>query len=244
MRKNSNKNGNFSDANEQLSINDRYSIANDLNETDTSYNSINDLIRRAENDKKIADFEASQHSDSPFVDNGLNNGAKTEDNKPKKKLKTKRINLFAKKPSTKEDVSVNEPKDDNLKPENNTSENNNYNEDTENILEDDSEASEKDKVPGNKKFVLFNNFQICVIGLVVFVLMLFFAENNNIIYKQNLTKRLEASIVERDSLLEQVRKDSTIIERIENDDKYLEKYAREHFYYRADDEDVFIVEPE
>lgn len=91
---------------------------------------------------------------------------------------------------------------------------------------------------------LFTNWQLVAISTTIFVVMLFFADNSNINYKIELEKRLEKSIVERDSLLEEIHRDSNIIEKIRIDNDFLERYARENFYYRAPDEDVFILNEE
>lgn len=112
---------------------------------------------------------------------------------------------------------------------------------------DDKEPEKQDSEPKKRKprrIKLFTNTQICIIGLIIFVLMMFFAENNNFMYKRALSERLEVRIRERDSLLDKVHRDSVIIEKLKNEDSFLEKYARENFYYRAEDEDVFIVEPD
>lgn len=94
-----------------------------------------------------------------------------------------------------------------------------------------------------RKIKLFTNWQIIIIATGLFVFLLFFTDNSNIIYKEELKVRLENTIIERDSLLDQIRKDSVIISKIKTDDKFLEKYARETFYYRAPDEDVFMISP-
>lgn len=108
-----------------------------------------------------------------------------------------------------------------------------------NSFEDEGSKNKK-----KHKIELFSNFQLCIIGLIVFAVMILFADNSNVIYKYELSERLSKSIRERDSLETEIARDSIIIERIKTDDIFLGKYAREHFYYREDNEEVFIVEPE
>ncbi|MFI3267737.1 MAG: hypothetical protein R3Y51_03365 [Rikenellaceae bacterium] len=223
MKTKNNKKGNFDITGEQDSSSGKYNSLNDLYGTNNSHYNINELIRRAENDKRIEDFETSKLTELPFNDKYVT----PETSKPKPTKST------PKQPVNKAKSSKEEPKEELLIEDD-------LNEDVseETSLKDDNQK----KKPRRIKFL--NNFQICIIGLIIFVLMLFFAENNNVVYKSALKDRLKTSIIERDSLLEEVRKDSVMIERIKHDDGYLEKYARENFYYRADDEDVFIVEPE
>lgn len=207
-------------SNEPFITNRQYGSINDLYSNRNNNSTINELIRRAEDDKKSKDFEDDKKPEIITKRSNQNSAKRketTSNNDNKRSTISKKAEVFTKKDdkeTTEKEVPEEELREDTVK---------------------------KSKF---KNIELFTNFQLCTIALIIFIFMLFFAENNNIMYKQALTNRLKANKIERDSLLKEIHKDSLTIERIKNDDKFLEKYVREHFYYRAEDEDVFIVEPE
>lgn len=92
------------------------------------------------------------------------------------------------------------------------------------------------------KIGIFTNWQIMFVSTVIFGLLVLFFDNSNIRYKKSLDVRRELLILQRDSLSRQIEEDSLIIYMLKNDDDFLERYAREHFYMRMDDEDLFIYD--
>ncbi len=94
----------------------------------------------------------------------------------------------------------------------------------------------------NKHIKLFTNTQIIIAATIIFAILFIFLDNGSLQDKRELDKKLELAIRQRDSLAAQIASDSTIIKRIETDDNYLERYAREHFFMKRQLEDVFIIE--
>ncbi len=89
---------------------------------------------------------------------------------------------------------------------------------------------------------IFTSWQIIILATIGFVITMVFLDSNNIQVTNELSREIEALTHERDSLLGAISSDSTIIDGIENSDKFLEKYARENFYMRREGEEIFIIE--
>ncbi|MDE6483366.1 MAG: septum formation initiator family protein [Rikenellaceae bacterium] len=89
---------------------------------------------------------------------------------------------------------------------------------------------------------ILTNWQLILISTAVFLALILYLDGSNMRYKKSLDAKLEDLTGQRDSLREQIRRDSIMIKRLETDDKYLEKYAREHYYMKQEDEDLFVFE--
>ena len=94
----------------------------------------------------------------------------------------------------------------------------------------------------NKHIRLFTNTQIIIAATVIFVVLFIFLDNGSLQDKRELDRKLKTAVRQRDSLAAQIASDSTVIRRIETDNDYLERYAREHFFMKRQLEDVFIME--
>ena len=78
-----------------------------------------------------------------------------------------------------------------------------------------------------KRSNILTNWQLILISTAVFLaLILYFDRSNMRVQKRSLDDKLEDLVGMRDSLREQIKRDSIIIKRLENDDKFLERYAR------------------
>lgn len=98
-------------------------------------------------------------------------------------------------------------------------------------------------VKKRKRVKILSNVQIIVIATISFAAIMIFFDSNNIYVKAELEGKISQLIRVRDSLVNQISADSTIVEGIEHDDEFLERYARENFYMRRGGEEVFIVKP-
>lgn len=107
-----------------------------------------------------------------------------------------------------------------------------------------NDTTDTKKVRSHRKIKILTNIQAIPLATIIFLAIIFFIDDNNIIYKRALTNILKDRIRERDSLVQEIEKDSIIINRLKNDNRYLERYAREHFYYRNIDEDVYLIDVE
>lgn len=76
-----------------------------------------------------------------------------------------------------------------------------------------------------------------IITLAVFVLLV----RDSIANRRAVRDEIGTLRMRRDYYLERIREDSTVIEKLRDDD-FLEQYAREHFLMRRDDETVYVLE--
>ncbi len=93
-----------------------------------------------------------------------------------------------------------------------------------------------------KRRNILTNWQLILISTAVFLVLILYLDGSNMRYKKSLDARLEDLTGQRDSLRGQIERDSIMIERLNNDDKFLERYAREHYYMKQEDEDLFVFE--
>ena len=85
---------------------------------------------------------------------------------------------------------------------------------------------------GKLKYVIVIVIAIVVIGLV--------GENSFVErykHKQRITE-LKAEIKKYD---EMHKHDSLLVKRLDHDSRYIEKIARERYFMKADDEDIFVL---
>jgi len=80
--------------------------------------------------------------------------------------------------------------------------------------------------------------------VLAFVLVyLLFIDEYNIVFVQlphlNKANRLEQ---EKQYYLNKIQEDSLMLQELKTNDENLKKFAREHYYMKADDEEVFVVE--
>lgn len=76
--------------------------------------------------------------------------------------------------------------------------------------------------------------------MVVFVWMLFF-DKNNIIQQWRLQKQLHELRSDKQYYLEEIKRDSTDLRMLQDDPEALEKYAREKYLMKKENEDIYIV---
>lgn len=73
------------------------------------------------------------------------------------------------------------------------------------------------------------------------VLILFFDQNSLIINMAPVRKSISALKKEQQYYIDKIHNDSLMLYELETNDNNLEKFAREHYYMKADDEDVYII---
>jgi cell division protein DivIC len=76
--------------------------------------------------------------------------------------------------------------------------------------------------------------------MVVFVWMLFF-DKNNIIQQWRLQKQLHELRSDKQYYLEEIKRDSTDLRMLQDDPEALEKYAREKYLMKRENEDIYLV---
>jgi cell division protein DivIC len=73
-----------------------------------------------------------------------------------------------------------------------------------------------------------------------FIWMLFF-DQNNMVDRMKMSSEIRQLEDDREYYQQQIKKDSTRLHELTTDKDNLEKYAREQFLMKKDNEDVFVV---
>lgn len=91
-----------------------------------------------------------------------------------------------------------------------------------------------DRVPA----ILKNKYLLVILGLSIWLL---FFDRNDIfsqMKRRNEVKKLEA---ERDYYSNEIKRNQQEIQELRSNPKELEKFAREHYLFKKDNEDIFII---
>ena len=80
-----------------------------------------------------------------------------------------------------------------------------------------------------------------VLTIAVFSIWMLFFDQNNAVDRLRMGSEIRQLEDDREYYLEQIQKDSTRYEELTTDQDNLEKYAREQFFMKKKNEDVFVV---
>lgn len=80
-----------------------------------------------------------------------------------------------------------------------------------------------------------------VLATVVFVVWMFFLDNYSYLEHRVLNKEIEELENNIDYYETEIKKDSIRIKKLKNPDQ-IEKYAREKYYMKRENEDIYIIE--
>ena len=80
-----------------------------------------------------------------------------------------------------------------------------------------------------------------LIILISFLIWMFFLDTHSWLIHNELNKEIQKLELQRDALEKIIEKDKTEIELLKNPDS-LEKFAREIYKHKKDDETIFIIE--
>ena len=86
--------------------------------------------------------------------------------------------------------------------------------------------------------VLKNKF---ILALLVFLVWLTFFDQNNLIDRVQQLNRNEKLQKEKAYYIEKIKEDSTKLHQLKTDEENLEEFAREQYYMKKKDEDIFII---
>jgi len=98
----------------------------------------------------------------------------------------------------------------------------------------------------NKNFlklkVLFKKsfFKYLIIS-IAFLIWMTFLDTNSLLIHAELNREIKKLKNKRDALSEEILKDKSLIEKLDNIDS-LEHYAREKYNLKKENEDIFIIE--
>ena len=80
-----------------------------------------------------------------------------------------------------------------------------------------------------------------VLTIAVFSIWMLFFDQNNLVDRIRMTSEIRQLEVDREYYLEQIQKDSASLSELTTNKENLEKYAREQFLMKKNNEDVFVV---
>lgn len=82
------------------------------------------------------------------------------------------------------------------------------------------------------------------ITLLVFIIWLLFFDQNNIISQISYIRQLRKLKREKAYFAKEIVKSKADLKDLTTNDKALEKFARENYYMKKPDEDVFVIVPQ
>ena len=80
-----------------------------------------------------------------------------------------------------------------------------------------------------------------VLTISVCAIWMLFFDQNNAVDRIKMSREINQLEEDREYYLEQIQKDSTRFHELTTDQDNLEKYAREQFFMKKKNEDVFVV---
>ena len=92
-----------------------------------------------------------------------------------------------------------------------------------------------------KWFSILTNIYILI--LTVFVIWMIFFDTNSLLIHMELKREINKLEKQKEFLKDEIEKDKEIIDRL-SDPEELEKFAREQYYLKKKDEEIYIIEYE
>ena len=80
-----------------------------------------------------------------------------------------------------------------------------------------------------------------MIATLVFAVLILFTPGYNIIYHNNLRKQLHELEDRRDVIKQEIKSDSLRILELQKDIKTLEKFGREKYMMKKENEDIYVI---
>ena len=97
------------------------------------------------------------------------------------------------------------------------------------------------EIKKKKWFSILTNIYILI--LTVFVVWMIFFDTNSLLIHMELKKEINKLEKQKEFLKEEIKKDKEIIDRL-SDPEELEKFAREQYYLKKKNEEIYIIEYE
>jgi cell division protein DivIC len=93
-----------------------------------------------------------------------------------------------------------------------------------------------------KTFTILRNKYI--IALSAFIVLMLFIDHNDIFVQMDRQRQLKSLIASKQFYQQQIDQTKKNLADLENNSAALEKYAREKFFLKRDNEDLFVVVPQ
>ena len=97
------------------------------------------------------------------------------------------------------------------------------------------------EIKKSRWFSLLTNIYILV--LTVFVVWMLFFDTNSLLIHMELRREIDKLEKQKEFLQEEIQKDKEVRDRL-SDPEELEKFAREQYYLKKKDEEIYIIEYE
>jgi cell division protein DivIC len=94
-------------------------------------------------------------------------------------------------------------------------------------------------LPSRKFFSFLKNKYI--LSLLIFFLWMLFFDQNNLLERRKLNKEYDLLLQEREYYMKKIKEDRKRIKELKTDNENLEKFAREQYLMKRDNEDIFII---
>ena len=99
------------------------------------------------------------------------------------------------------------------------------------------------KTPSKYRKYLKPFKNIFVLILIIFSIWMLFFDTHNLFLHRELNKEIDKLEEEKDYYKEEIKKDNKELKRLSNDDG-VEKYGREHYKMKKENEEIYIIEYE
>ena len=83
-----------------------------------------------------------------------------------------------------------------------------------------------------------------IISLTAFIVLMLFIDHNDIFVQMDRQRQLKTLIVGKQFYQQQIDQTKKNLADLQNNSAALEKYAREKFFLKRDNEDVFVTAPQ
>lgn len=80
-----------------------------------------------------------------------------------------------------------------------------------------------------------------IVTLLLFIIWLLFFDQNNLIQRYKNIRHYNQLIHDKDYYNERIETDANRLKELETNKETLEKFAREEYYMKKPDEDIFII---
>lgn len=80
-----------------------------------------------------------------------------------------------------------------------------------------------------------------VLTITIFMVWILFFDQNNLVDRMKMSSEIRQLESDREYYLEQIQVDSARLHELTTDRDNLEKYAREQFFMKKPNEDVFVI---
>lgn len=94
------------------------------------------------------------------------------------------------------------------------------------------------KILKSSSKVLLNKYIIVLVGFLAFVI---FFDNHNLLLRWKTLQKLNTLEKELEFFQNEIETNKAKIKRLQIDNEYLEKFAREEYMMKQKDEDIFII---